>query len=225
MDERTCQGCDTVIVPGARERNKRRWCSDACRISAYREAHPEYQIRKAELAARRHRETFVPVPLHSLTCSTCGETFLARNATALYCSQLCRGRALTAARKADGRAKAYREQNADRIHAYNVEYAPKWRVSDTGRWAIKAGGCRRRARMNDVELEEFTHVEIFERDRWICGLCESAIDPELRWPDRMSASLDHVIPISLGGGHLRSNVQPAHLVCNIRKGNRVAISA
>jgi 5-methylcytosine-specific restriction endonuclease McrA len=38
----------------------------------------------------------------------------------------------------------------------------------------------------------------------------------------MSATLDHVVPISVGGEHTRENVRCAHLRCNARRGNRVA---
>jgi len=36
----------------------------------------------------------------------------------------------------------------------------------------------------------------------------------------MSASLDHIFPLSLGGDHVRENVHAAHLRCNISKNNR-----
>ena len=70
--------------------------------------------------------------------------------------------------------------------------------------------------------ERLAPIEIFERDGWTCGLCGDAIDPWRRWPDALSASLDHILPVSLGGAHERSNVQAAHLSCNARKGARVA---
>lgn len=38
----------------------------------------------------------------------------------------------------------------------------------------------------------------------------------------MSASLDHVVPLSLGGAHTPENTQASHLICNGRKGNRSA---
>jgi 5-methylcytosine-specific restriction endonuclease McrA len=38
----------------------------------------------------------------------------------------------------------------------------------------------------------------------------------------LSASLDHIIPISKDpDGHRRANVRLAHLRCNIKRGNRV----
>jgi len=38
----------------------------------------------------------------------------------------------------------------------------------------------------------------------------------------MSVSLDHIVPVSLGGMHSMANVQCAHLFCNLSKNNRVA---
>lgn len=63
--------------------------------------------------------------------------------------------------------------------------------------------------------------EVFERDGWICGLCLLPIDPALQWPDRFSASVDHIQPLILGGAHTLANVQAAHLTCNTTKGARV----
>ena len=56
-----------------------------------------------------------------------------------------------------------------------------------------------------------------------CGICGTAIDMSLKWPDVQSFSVDHIVPLSLGGSHDRGNLQPAHLSCNARKSNRVKI--
>jgi len=64
----------------------------------------------------------------------------------------------------------------------------------------------------------FDRREVFERDGWRCGLCGEPIDKGIAWPDPMSASLDHVVPISRGGKHSRANAQAAHLTCNVHKG-------
>lgn len=39
-------------------------------------------------------------------------------------------------------------------------------------------------------------------------------------PDPLAPTIDHVIPISLGGDDIRANVQLAHFRCNNVKGAR-----
>lgn len=54
-----------------------------------------------------------------------------------------------------------------------------------------------------------------------CCLCGQPIDYGLRYPDPMSCSVEHVKPRSLNPESTwdPSLMQPAHLVCNQRKGN------
>ena len=59
-----------------------------------------------------------------------------------------------------------------------------------------------------------------QRDGTDCGICAEPIDMSLKSPDLMRASVDHVIPYSLGGAHDESNLQLAHLHCNHVKHNR-----
>ena len=80
---------------------------------------------------------------------------------------------------------------------------------------------RRRAQKLCLPYEVFEDPEIFERDQWICGLCDGPVDKTLRWPDPQSPSLDHILPLSRGGHHARENCQLAHLRCNLRKNNRI----
>lgn len=64
-----------------------------------------------------------------------------------------------------------------------------------------------------------------ETDCWLCG---HHVDQTLRWPHRYSRTVDHVIPLSLGGDPLsRHNAHLAHLTCNSRRGNgqRAALPA
>lgn len=81
---------------------------------------------------------------------------------------------------------------------------------------------RRRARMAGVPFSPVERLAIFERDGWTCWLCSDFVDPNLRYPNPMSASLDHVVPISLDGPHTEENARCAHLLCNARRGNRAA---
>lgn len=153
-------------------------------------------------------------------CAHCDAEF--ESARAMYCSTICKSRAYNARRSADGRLKAYREANAERIRDYMTVYNLTWRKSESGVDAIRAGYHKRRALLAGCEVERFNNTDVFERDAWMCGLCQEHVDSSLRYPDPLSASLDHIVPLSLGGDHTPANVQLAHWVCNVRKGNRAA---
>lgn len=91
------------------------------------------------------------------------------------------------------------------------EYGDRHRRRDAARRARKAGAT----------IESFTHQEIFERDAWTCGICNTPVDQTLSYPDPMSSSLDHVVPLARGGEHSRGNTRLAHLNCNVRRGTAV----
>lgn len=78
----------------------------------------------------------------------------------------------------------------------------------------------RRAITRGVEAEVFEPADIYERDGWVCGICDRPVEKAAKWPDPMSVSLDHIIPLSRGGKHVPDNARCSHLVCNTRRGNR-----
>lgn len=81
----------------------------------------------------------------------------------------------------------------------------------------RASEHRRRAALKAAVSERFSPTEVFQRDRWICALCGEPVDKSLRFPEPMSASLDHRVPLALGGDHTRANTQCSHWLCNSRK--------
>lgn len=78
----------------------------------------------------------------------------------------------------------------------------------------------RRARQFGVDSERFDSSEIFDRDGWVCGICELPVDPAARWPEPGAVTLDHIVPLARGGAHTRANTQCAHAYCNSVKGAR-----
>lgn len=73
--------------------------------------------------------------------------------------------------------------------------------------------------------EDIDHLSIFERDEWTCGICNKPIDRNLRKPNPMCASLDHIVEICealrqdwpVEKIHTQENVQASHLSCNLAK--------
>ncbi len=100
--------------------------------------------------------------------------------------------------------------------------ADQWalRNPERKREVMRKSTQRRRAQKRMTACENFSDGEIFDRDRWVCGVCREKINRRLRHPHPRSASLDHIVPLSQGGPHTRANVRAAHLQCNVRRGNR-----
>lgn len=56
----------------------------------------------------------------------------------------------------------------------------------------------------------------------ICGICGKPVDKSLKAPDPMSATVDHIIPISANGHPTDlDNLQLAHRYCNLMKSNKI----
>nr|DAQ46779.1 MAG TPA: HNH endonuclease [Caudoviricetes sp.] len=55
-----------------------------------------------------------------------------------------------------------------------------------------------------------------------CAICGRPIDYGLPAGDPWSFEVDEIVPVSRGGSPIdRANVQPAHRICNQRRGNRM----
>jgi len=68
-----------------------------------------------------------------------------------------------------------------------------------------------------------TDEEILERDGWRCqipGCKRRPIRRDLKYPHPRSKSIDHIIPLSLGGDDTAVNKRAAHLGCNLARGNK-----
>lgn len=83
-------------------------------------------------------------------------------------------------------------------------------------WSKKSRDRREAVRSG----ERFQRVDVFERDGWRCQLCGCKCDRKAAWPDAGAASVDHIVPLSVGGKHEMRNVQTAHLGCNWSKNSR-----
>jgi hypothetical protein len=77
---------------------------------------------------------------------------------------------------------------------------------------------------NDIYLEK-----VIRKYNNICSICGKEVDLNDCYHDiynnfivgRNYPSIDHVIPISKGGKHIWDNIQLAHMICNIKKSNKV----
>jgi len=65
--------------------------------------------------------------------------------------------------------------------------------------------------------EPYTLAYIAERDRYRCGLCHRKVNMNLAVPHRKAPTVDHIIPLSVGGDDTKANVHLAHFICNSMK--------
>lgn len=226
--ETTCRApdCDNVIVQGYRPRNPKQWCSGYCRVRTWATSNPEKHA--ARLArAKAKRDALVAAKPRSF-CIHCGIARSRGYAAPGYCNardcQLIRKRELhrtayaadpVAGRQRIADLRALRtpdEVERDRARSRAWSKAHGWTP------AKQAADERRRARKLGATVETFTREEIFDRDGWRCGICHRAVDPTLLWPAPWSVSLDHIVPLSLGGEHSRANTRCTHLECNMVRG-------
>ncbi len=204
-----------------------RYCSASCRNAGNYQAAREDGRYDAELARRRELTARRRVA-NAKPCPYCGEPMF--HSRRVQCgAEPCRLQ--HAANWMRQWQRAYRDKHGAWYRAVN--YAEQQRAYDRRRRRQRSHwrqlypelaatyDARRRALVQQARTEDvFAPLDVHARDNWTCQLCWLPIDPEVAWPDPMSPSIDHVIPLSRGGAHALSNVQSAHLRCNSSKGDK-----
>lgn len=79
---------------------------------------------------------------------------------------------------------------------------------------------REKRKRNNGHRERFTLSEIGDRDNWTCHLCNELVANVKPSGLKLDPSIDHIVPLSLGGLDVRVNVRLAHMICNARRGVR-----
>ena len=203
-------------------------------MHTFREANPEYVARNKAAATARGRAATMAEHGRPRVCAGCGTSFTrADGGLVKYCSPPCRNRALLTSRTktctVDSCGRPLKAQGMCPLH-YKA-----WRRSQFGRekmapqeWtdARRDAYHRRRALKLATAVDgPVIRDQIAERGEYRCGLCGDPVDMDVAYPDSLSPSLDHILPLSKGGAHVPENVQLAHLGCNVAKGARVAVAA
>lgn len=79
------------------------------------------------------------------------------------------------------------------------------------------GLTKKRAVRRKGFVEDVSVGVLLKKNKSLCGICGMVIPKDVRHPHPMSATIDHIIPMSLGGSHSYDNTQPAHRKCNVLK--------
>lgn len=220
-DARSCETCGASLEGKAR---RVRFCSEDCKPRCSTDGCGEpyyyrnglctncgalYAAKGSTTANFRHTKK-----ADKYTCLACGETFEhGQGAGRKFC---CEAHKLTFYRY-DGDVPSLDFDCSVCGEHFSIDRweggrAPKARKVCTGcATGLHRGGYR----------EAFPPEYLAERDGTDCGVCGEPVDLSLKWPLRMSPSVDHIIPVSLGGTDDGDNLRLAHLSCNCARGNRM----
>jgi len=219
-----CRYCGKTFVPKVADRVT--YCSRECYFQSKHDRKEALAEARAILREQRSKE-------NNAVCKLCGRGYRAKRAGNGYCSDACR--------KEIARRKQRERENRNHVarsfickqcgKEVAVEYPNKAKRFCSSKCARRFAGAsrnrlygrnhRERARRFGVEYEPIKPIEIFERDNWHCRICGRETPKELRGTIRANApELDHIIPMSLGGGHVALNVQCVCRRCNIEKSNK-----
>lgn len=173
----------------------------------------------------------------SLECEQCGTTFnliTGRGRPRRFCSRVCTERAnnirKSAAISALARSQwpttcancgSAMEPSYQRTLCSNACKVAVYKARDPQRTRARATRDEAVRRSHYRQGETFDPFEIFERDKWRCHLCGCRTPKRLRGStDQTAPELDHIIPLSLGGKHTRTNTACCCKACNMRKHNK-----
>ncbi len=215
----TCARCGSEFWRKSKPRDARRYCSRAC---AFADIITWSRLHVGPWVAR-----FRAPLVHR--CKVCRVVFWGRTRSENLCGPVCRRRfACLDSRERNIAAVGVKSERACRECGINFTpaYGFKRRVfcsqACLDRCTKRAAKAQRRARWRSVPRESFDPREIFKRDHWRCQLCHGPLHRRQKTPHPKAATLDHVVPLSAGGSHVRANVQAAHFACNVRKGAAVS---
>lgn len=125
--------------------------------------------------------------------------------------------------KGCGKSFKFQRCGRDRLYCSKKCYKRNYRQSKKYREGRARLRRKRRARKyGNGPVQDIDAIEVYERSGWVCGICGQPVDQGIGFPDLMSASPDHIIPLAAGGTHTWDNVQLAHLICNSHKGADVS---
>lgn len=111
--------------------------------------------------------------------------------------------------------RRWRERHPDLYKERQYIYTKRWEANNPDK--VRAKWDANRARRKGTRGRAVDRQAIFDRDGWICQLCQLPVE-------KGAESIDHVIPLVLGGKHEEPNLQIAHRSCNSRKGAQTTSS-
>lgn len=156
-------------------------------------------------------------------CIECLDVFVARNGNTEACSAVCR-------KERGARLRQQRHVEPVAIDLKCPECGSHFKATSTrqvycsAKCSISVGRRSSKFRRKTVYVaargraEAICFANVWDRDGGRCYICDGLCFKSFQYPHPLAPTLDHRIPISLGGEHLMSNAGIAHNICNNFKG-------
>lgn len=209
VDSFDCAQCDKHCVPGENVApHASRFCGSGCKGKWHAKHNPSVvsdEVKAQRRKAARHNAARMKLKRAACLPSS-GTGFTAGPCASPSCPQVFVSRQCQA---------RYCSELCSRRESRKIQRAKHGRMDS----------ARKRARRFGVEYEPVSKSHIFERDDYQCGICGGQTDPTADPQHAAYPTLDHVIPISKGGGHIYLNLQCAHRGCNTTKSSRIDIES
>lgn len=210
----TCRQCGKEFTPKAADRLS--YCSRECSF-AYRKEHGFPDRRTANWSKKSVKRTKY--------CAVCGNE-LGAHQTKTCCDECRRQYAGIKAREKSAKRHVLKRRKCRKCgREFVPEYGNKRRYfcSDKclHRYSKAKQKAVRRARMSGARSESIHPNEILKRDGYRCYVCGCDTPKKLRntWQDS-APQVDHIIPVSRGGGWTWDNLACICRKCNIEKGDK-----
>lgn len=226
---RVCVRCKALFCRERGDYGPLEYCSDECAGLAppkvVRPASPvpcvicNAPFRRNRPRDHRCGDAAPEIVVHSASssCEQCGASFSPNFDGQRFCTTTCS----TAARRGPLSCRGCGKK---------MDGGRRWRFCDEtcyDSWRhARSGHPAARAAEFGVAYEEISPFEVFEAAGWKCQICGVLTPRDLRgtW-NPLAPELDHIVPMSRGGPHLRSNVQLACRGCNQAKRDKMPSAA
>lgn len=220
----TCVNCHSPLDPQSRQTM---YCSKRCRAQYSQSNNREYTRAANRASYARHREARLAArrtPEKRAQLAAAHTAYRAKRPDVIAACEQRRApakrefmREYNSRPEVIARSKAWRRANAERIQANTAE----WKRRNPERWRELSAALMRKRRQlegKSFRLTPQVRAEVMAAAGWKCQLCGIDTPPELlRTYAPNSPTIDHIIALSIGGPHDRSNLQLACRRCNILK--------
>lgn len=180
--------------------------------NSYCNKHWQQSKKGAPCGERDQEKLSAPV-----SCRMCGEDHTGESGLRAFCSRNCYHRF-----RRNGNRPV--EQKACVDCGSDIDYFAE---TGTGRMrkrsSLRCGNCDKQWSHKSGWC--MTKAQLAERDGWVCGIGGEFLDPNIKFPDPRGATIDHIIPRSVGGQDIPENLQLACWKHNRAKSNNLNYQA